>query len=285
MASERRILVVPKEQSSKSLQQLRLSHPRTGILSSYYADVQNEALLEAATIDMKGKRSWLGDGWVLSNGSASILTPVDPLFLYLALITKFSKAGEGEWKFVDIDSLQLESHEQMDAASLIVFFGMKSVQSRALVTLCEVKAISSDIQVVKIDNSKVINWLKRKCDASRFPKSLEGVVSSAAAGEELVRQAKVREMALLVSEYLPQYWANRLFAEFSGFAEVSENEQLLSKRVQAVVFDDPTSYTMGVASPQASKAKPVKPKSVKEKQLEKAAKKSKPITSFFQKKV
>ncbi|KAJ2005446.1 hypothetical protein GGI04_002239 [Coemansia thaxteri] len=296
MPGDRKVVVVPREQSGKALQHLRLPHPRTGALCSYYADAQSEAILEVAMVDMSGRRSWLGDDWVLGDGSASLLTPIDPLFLYLALVTNMSMAGsEGDWKFVDVDSLRLESHETMDAVSVGVLLDMATIKTRALAALCEVREITSDMQVAKIDTAKVIGWLKRKCDVSRFPKALESSVLNvsatgvAAAGvdSELVRQAKQREMALLVSEYLPQYWTARLFAEFGGFANASESEQTLVKRVQAVAFDAPESYMQGVANPSSGAklpAKQEKPKTAKEKQLEKAAKKAKPITSFFQKK-
>ncbi|KAJ2885244.1 hypothetical protein IWW38_005341 [Coemansia aciculifera] len=287
--AERKVLVVPAQQSSRVLQQLRLPHPRTGAPASYYADIKGEVLLEAATIDMDGRRSWLGNGWVSSDGSASLLTPIDPLFIYLAFITTMSivNSDNDEWKYVDVDSLRLETNEIMDAVSINVLLDMRSVRTRALGALCDVWDVASDTQVVRIDPAKVMGWLKRKCDPQRFPKSLESsVVDAAMEDSELADQARQREMALLVSEYLPQLWTSRLFSEFGGFAQVSENELLLVKRVQAVAFDAPESYVQGVANPSGSKlvAKQEKPKTAKEKQLEKAAQKAKSITSFFKKK-
>ncbi|KAJ2644536.1 hypothetical protein GGF44_000569 [Coemansia sp. RSA 1694] len=290
MSAERKILVVPAQQSGRVLQQLRLPHPRTGAPASYYADVEGEVLLEAATVDMSGRRSWLGDGWVSADGSASLLTPIDPLFVYLALITTMSMdSGDDEWKYVDVDSLRLETNDTMDAVSVTVLLSMSTVRTRALNALCDIRDVSSDMQVAKIDSAKVLAWLKRKCDPSRFPKALESSVVDAAVAvsAELAAQARQREMALLVSEYLSQHWTTRLFAEFGGFAQVSESEQLLVKRVQAVAFDSPDSYVQGVASPNAGSklaVKQEKPKTAKEKQLEKAAQKAKSITSFFKKK-
>ncbi|KAJ2599780.1 hypothetical protein GGF39_002089 [Coemansia sp. RSA 1721] len=283
---KRQVLAVPKEQQGQKLEQLRLPHPRTGNLSSYYADLQNEAVLEAATVDMDGKRSWLGNDWVIGDGSISILTPIDPLFLYLGLLTKISKAGDDEWKYMDINVLQLETYDQMDAFSIKRFFSMENLQTRALNEFCETKQISEEMNVVKIDSAKVMSWLKRKCSADRFPKSMENIISGKADDVELVKQAKSREMALLVSEYLSAYWTSRLFKDFGGIANVQEADQVFSKGVNAVKFDSPDSYTMGVPTPQALALanKVDKPKTAKEKQLEKAAKKSKPITSFFQKK-
>ncbi|KAJ2743966.1 hypothetical protein GGI20_003347 [Coemansia sp. BCRC 34301] len=289
MSVERKILVVPAQQSGRVLQQLRLPHPRTGAPTSYYADIEGEVLLEASTVDMNGRRSWLGDGWVSADGSASLLTPVDPLFIYLALITTMSMGGgdDSEWKYVDVDSLRLETNDTMDAVSVGVLLDMNRAKMRALNALCDVRDVSSDMQVAKIDSAKVLAWLKRKCDPGRLPKALKPSVVDTGVSAELAGQARQREMALLVSEYLPQYWTTRLFAEFGGFAQVSESEQLLVKRVQAVAFDAPESYVQGVASPNAGSklaAKQEKPKSVKEKQLEKAAQKAKSITSFFKKK-
>ncbi|KAJ2085457.1 hypothetical protein GGI16_006788 [Coemansia sp. S142-1] len=105
------------------------------------------------------------------------------------------------------------------------------------------------MQVAKINPAKVLSWLRRKCDPSRLPKVLESSVADTTVDSELACLAKQREMALLVSEYLSLYWTTKLFAEFGGFAQVSESEQILVKRVQAVVFDAPESYVQGVASP------------------------------------
>ncbi|KAJ2856671.1 hypothetical protein J3B02_001472 [Coemansia erecta] len=198
-----------------------------------------------------------------------------------------STAGDDEWKYVDISVLQLETHDQMDAFSVKKLFSMASIQKRALNEFCLAKEITEGTSVVKIDSTKVLSWLKRKCSVDRFPKAMEGIISSKAQDKELVKQAKIREMALLVSEYLSPYWTSRLFAEFGGFDSVQEEgEHVLSKQVQAIQFDSPDSYTMGVPNPQTLTAmtKTDKPKTAKEKQMEKAAKKSKPIISFFQKK-
>ncbi|KAJ2076395.1 hypothetical protein GGI16_008384, partial [Coemansia sp. S142-1] len=154
MSVERKIVVVPTQQSGRVLQQLRLPHPHSGVPTSYYADVENEVLLEAATVDMDGRRSWLGDGWVSADGSASLMTPIDPLFVYLGLFTTMSMDGGDEWKYVDVDSLRLETNDTMDAVSVGVLLDMSRVRSRALKALCDVRDISSDMQVAKINPAK-----------------------------------------------------------------------------------------------------------------------------------
>ncbi|KAJ1668641.1 hypothetical protein IW140_002071 [Coemansia sp. RSA 1813] len=291
MECRRKVLLVPKQQSGAVLQQLRLPNPRTGELSSYYADAQTETILEAANIDMKNKRSWLAGDWTISDGSAAVLTHVDPLFIYLALLTKASMSGDNEWRFVDIDNMLLESHGSTDAESIQLFFCMREARARALEALCTVRQISSDTVVVKIDAAKVMAWLKRKCDPNKLPHTLaESTVASLGASvpDDLAERAKTREIALLVAEYLPEYWTTRLFAEHGGFAGVCSSENVEAKRVQAMVFDSPDSYVQGVASPsnaaKLATKQQEKPKTAKEKQLERAAKKSKSITSFFQKK-
>ncbi|KAJ2488401.1 hypothetical protein IWW37_004835 [Coemansia sp. RSA 2050] len=285
MSVERKIVVVPKQQSGRVLQELRLPHPRSGMPASYYADIENEVLLEAATVDMNGRRSWLGDGWVSGDGSASLMTPTDPLFIYLGLLTTMCMGGGDEWKYVDVDSLRLETNNVMDAVSIGVLLDMARVKRRALSALCDVREVGGDT-VARIEPTKVLAWLRRKCDPGRLPSVLGSIVDAGVDGE-LARLAGQREMALLVSEYLPGYWTTRLFEEFGGFARVSENEQMLVKRVQAVVFDAPESYALGVATPGSGSklsTKQEKPKTAKEKQLEKAALKAKSITSFFKKK-
>ncbi|KAJ2804866.1 hypothetical protein H4R20_002333 [Coemansia guatemalensis] len=286
MTTERRVLIAPKEFSDKQLKRLQLPHPRNNELYSYYADTQSETLAEVVRVNMKGKRSWAGSNWVLSDGSLLMLTPIDPLFIYLSLITKISLTGDDEWRFVDIEAIGLETYENMDADSLRTFLSMKKSMEKALVTLCEVKQITDDVRVAKIDRGKTIAWLRRKCDASRLPKDFNIGANDTADDAELLEQTRTREMVLLISEYLPQYWMEQLMAEFGGFAKVHASEQMAAKRVKEAVFDAPETYTQGVAAPSLTD-KPVKqekPKTAREKQLEKAARNSKPITNFFKKK-
>ncbi|KAJ2657590.1 hypothetical protein IWW48_004454 [Coemansia sp. RSA 1200] len=280
MECKRRVVLAPRQQSGKTLQQLRLPNPRTSELGSYYVDVEAETILEAVRVDMKDKRSWLVGNWAISDGSATILSAVDPLFVYLGLLTRASMSGDSEWRFVDIDNMLLESHAGMDAESVRVFFGLPIIRARALETLCVVRRISSDTVVVKIDADKVVAWLRRKCERSG---GLSPAVASLLSGDATGGQAanaRTREMALLVSEYLSEYWTARMLAEYGGSVGDGGGGKM-------VVFDAPESYVQGVANskiPAKQQQQQEKPRTAKEKQLEKAAKKSKSITSFFQKK-
>ncbi|KAJ2305254.1 hypothetical protein H4R23_004298 [Coemansia sp. Cherry 401B] len=254
MSADRKVIIVPEKYSGRSLKRLQLPHPRTGAPCSYYADMESESLLEVVGVDMNGKRSWMGNGWVRSDGSLSMLTPVDPLFIYLSMITNMSVSGE-ETKFVDVDSISLES--QMDAQSISALMSMSTLKQRALDVLCEARQISDNVCVVKIDQGKVLSWLKRKCSVERFPAALNGCVEGIA-DEELREQTKAREMVLLVSEYLQPFWTDKLISEFGGFAQVCENEKKATKANSAIAFDSPESYTPGVADPKT------KPASVKQ---------------------
>ncbi|KAJ1742285.1 Ribonuclease H2 subunit B [Coemansia sp. RSA 1086] len=276
MSTDKKVIVVPKRLSGEKLERIQLPHPRTEELCSYYIDNSTETVLEVVTVDMKGKRSWLGDGWVHSNGSLHMLTPIDPLFIYLTLITQQSQTKD-DWKFVDIDSLGLES------PFIGKFVKMQGLKQKALDKLCDFRQISEDVCVAKIDVDKVIRWLKNKCAAERMPKVLESYVSEFE-NDELKEQARIREMTLLVSEYLLPFWNGKLFKEYGGFVKVCDSEKLAAKAASAVIYDAPESYTPGIAPPSKAGSKQEKPKTAKERQLEKAASKSKPITSFFQKK-
>ncbi|KAJ2513379.1 hypothetical protein H4217_006373 [Coemansia sp. RSA 1939] len=287
MECKRKVVLAPRQQSGKALQQLRLPNPRTSELGSYYVDVEAETILEAVRVDMKGRRSWLAGDWAISDGSATVLSAVDPLFVYLGLLTRATmSSGDSEWRFVDIDNMLLESHAGMDAESVRVFFGLPSARARALETLCVVRRVSSDTVVVKIDADKVVAWLRRKCEPSGdlLPPAVASLLAGGAVGGQAAG-AGAREMALLVSEYLSEYWATRLLAEYGGSVDNGGGGE------KTVVFDAPESYVQGVASSKApvrqqqqQQQQQEKPKTAKEKQLEKAAKKSKSITSFFQKK-
>ncbi|KAJ2508587.1 hypothetical protein GGI11_006047, partial [Coemansia sp. RSA 2049] len=136
-----------------------------------------------------------------------------------------------------------------------------------------------------IDADKVVAWLRRKCERSGdlLPPAVASLLAGGAVGGQAAGTG-AREMALLVSEYLSEYWATRLLAEYGGSVDNGGGGE------KTVVFDAPESYVQGVASTktpvkqQQQQQQQEKPKTAKEKQLEKAAKKSKSITSFFQKK-
>lgn len=248
MTDGKRVLIIPKQQTGKTLQHLWLPHPRTNELCNYYADTEHEVLLEPVQIDMAGKRSWMGNEWVSSNGSATMLTPIDPLFICLALITNMSMQG-GEGRFVNLDDLRMESNERTDGKSIGILLNMKGIKPQALSILCETRDITDDMQVVRIDGAKTMEWLKSKCKADRLPeklgKGIEYTISGVPDTERgaLVFQAKEREMALLVSEYLSEQWTARLFKEFGDFAQITEYEKQMAKQnAKAVVYDDPESY-------------------------------------------
>ncbi|KAJ1938072.1 hypothetical protein EC988_007703, partial [Linderina pennispora] len=244
MSVARRVVIAPKQCSSERLQHLRLPHPRAKSASSYYADVQNQILLEATKVDMKGKRSWFGDNWVQGDGSLSILTPTDPLFIYLKLITEESRMKDGSYKFIDIDSLKLESHGTKDAVSLSVLFSMKDVKRRAMETLCEVQEINEETVMVKVSEDKVVRWLKKKCNLAMFPRALERTVVAVAGncGEQVREEAMLREMVYLVAEYLEEEWVGKLVDAFGGFKLIEERDkQVASARKSAVSYDGPES--------------------------------------------
>ncbi|KAJ2548370.1 hypothetical protein IWW35_004217, partial [Coemansia sp. RSA 1878] len=61
---------------------------------------------------MAGRRLWAGNGWVHSNGSLSMLTPIDLLFIFLSLLTQASQS-DNEFKFIDVNSIGFELHVDM----------------------------------------------------------------------------------------------------------------------------------------------------------------------------
>ncbi|KAJ1735078.1 hypothetical protein LPJ61_000740 [Coemansia biformis] len=277
-AVERRIVVAPELLQGVRLRRLRLPHPRTDALCSFYADTGSETVLEAVRVDLSGRRSWLGDGWVSASGSATMLTPVDPLFLYLSLLTVACKRGD-EWRFVDIDSIGLEAGDGADPGSVRALLALHAARKRALDALCDTREVGDSV-VVRVDQRKVLAWLCRKCDGSRLPDALLGLAATAAGGSDEL--ARTNEMALLVAEYLPQYWREQL-VDALGLAAFRRTR---AAPAAAPVYDAPETYAYGAADPQpgvvpARPAKKDKPPTAKERQLAEAAKRSKPITSFF----
>ncbi|KAJ2714010.1 hypothetical protein H4R19_001953 [Coemansia spiralis] len=276
MAAERRIVVAPGQLRGAQLRRLRLLHPRTGALCSFYAHAGTETVLEAVRVDLSGRRSWLGDGWVSGPGIASVLTPVDPLFLFLALLTAACQRGD-DWRFVDVGSLGLEAGEGVDAGSTQALLAMSGARQRALAALCETREVGNTT-VARPDRQKVLAWLRRKCTVGQLPDALQCQAAAGEAGE----LARANEMALLVAEYLPPFWSAQL-VDALGLAEIRQSR---TTRAAATVYDAPESYMYGAADPQpgvapAQPAKKDKPPTAKQRQLAEAAKRSKPITSFF----
>ncbi|KAJ1784413.1 hypothetical protein LPJ62_004651, partial [Coemansia sp. RSA 2167] len=125
--------------------------------------LHTNTLLKVVQIDMAGRRSWAGNSWVHSNGSLSMLTPIDPLFIFLSLLTQASQS-DNEFKFIDVNSIGFESH--VDTASVSAFLAMDAVQKKALATLCETRQISESVCVAKVDPGQVLTWLKHKFSSS-----------------------------------------------------------------------------------------------------------------------
>ncbi|KAJ2782643.1 hypothetical protein H4R18_002163 [Coemansia javaensis] len=273
MAVERRVVAVPSHLQGARLQRLRLPHPRAGALCSFYADAASETVLEVVRVDAGGQRSWLGDGWVEGSGAALLLTPVDPLFLFLRLLTDACQgSGDSEWRFVDIGSIGLEAGEGQDPESVRALLGLPNARRRALATLCETREVA-DTVVARVDRQRTVAWLCRKCSGDRLPEPLRAQLEEGL--------ARTNEMALLVAEYLSPFWS-ALVADTLGLAAVRDAP---SRPAQAPVYDAPDTYLPGggIAAPKVEAKPKAKAPSAKERQLAEAAKKSKPITSFFAK--
>ncbi|KAK4053825.1 hypothetical protein OIV83_001481 [Microbotryomycetes sp. JL201] len=161
---------------------LRLPHPRTRLPSLFLPATSGDGgarccrLLEVQRIsaDTDKQRSWFIGQDVVSDGTLGLLTPFDPLWLVISILStvpnRFMQQTElWEWAAQRVSiadssssSLDAEKELKMTAEDILSFGQLQCVQDR-LDEVCDTQAHDGLI-LYRLDNAKVLRALKRKVD-------------------------------------------------------------------------------------------------------------------------
>ncbi|GJJ71193.1 ribonuclease H2 subunit B [Entomortierella parvispora] len=258
-----------------------LPNPSSGLPSRY--TIQDGKLFEMQMIDSEGLRSWFVGNTIQSDGSLFLITPIDPVFMFIPILDIVrKKTKESEGRFMTVEGI----FESDQYSSLRRLTDLAKVQTY-LELVCEVRNASSTDKTFRLEDEKTMAWLRKKVEIliSQFA-SIPVLVDSIAYTESLpenIRKEAIMQSALrLVTSYLSDHWATTLSAEYS-FPELEK----LESRTQLPSVAD---FGKRAGMEFEEDGKPVKdtkkPKlSVGQRKLAKASTAGmKPLSSFFAKK-
>ncbi|KFH72551.1 hypothetical protein MVEG_02840 [Podila verticillata NRRL 6337] len=277
--TQQRICIGPtvSAHSEKPISML-LPNPTSGFPSRYV--IQNGKLYEMQVAAAEGIRSWFVGETIQSDGSLYMITPLDPIFMFIPILEIVRQQTSGSaGRFMVVDDI----FENDQYTSLRHLTQLHSVE-KLLAQICEVR--DGSLKTFRMDDERVMAWLKKKMDhlEANF-ESIPALVDSITYSESLpsgCRKETITQSSLkLVCAYLSEDWATRLSATYS-FPQL---DALESRTQVSSVLD--FGKRSGMDFDEDPKAKEVKkPKmSVGQRKLAKASTAGmKPLSSFFAKK-
>ncbi|KAL7748231.1 hypothetical protein RI367_006417 [Sorochytrium milnesiophthora] len=316
MLAESRVLVVC---ASDRLKVLHLPHPRTGSPASFgwtvgiaYED-DGASLLEIQQVPAVGTKSWFIDNAVKSDGTVTIMSPVDPLFVLLPLLDRQRcKTDDSLGRYLTVEDI-LHSDSVPDLMTL----SESSALPEQLKLICDHQPAGAET-VYRLSDERTLRWLRYKTsqlvdtyDAFPCLQTLNKLVSMSDELSEAdnirARETRIRVAIDIVSDYLPDAWADILLRSYQlrppvtpilcavltwayvlgSFTQTSESLQDIIRRElqgHGSTSKRPTSCDLGQQQgASAAAAKRVKP-SVGVQKLAKASKSGmQSLTSFFKK--
>ncbi|KAF9202528.1 Ribonuclease H2 subunit B [Haplosporangium sp. Z 27] len=257
-----------------------LPNPSSGLPSRYV--IQEGELYEMQMLDSEGLRSWFIKDTIQSDGSLYIITPIDPVFMFIPILDIVRrKTIESEGRF-----LSLQDIFESDQYTSLRHLSQLSKVEQYLALVCDVQD-SSSIKSFRLNDDLVMIWLKRKVETlvNNFD-SITALVDSIAYTESLppaCRTEAITQSALrLVSAYLSDSWATKLAAEY----QFPELDRLESRTQLPIMSDFGKRSGMDLDDDSKPNKEVKKPKmSAGQKKLAKASTTGmKPLSSFFAKK-
>lgn len=241
----------------------------------------NGSVLELVQFNEK-HRSWFLDETVSSNGKIYMTSKIDPLFIFLQYLERECKT-------------RAQPLDQILEGSSVIFIEVLKMEQLKLVA--DQKG-SDDLKAFMFNEEKTLKWLKKKFALIKDTLRDQNIISSGSSSMNFVKSSlecntvdedSLAEAALgIISEYISSELIEKL-DEFYGISEKSK-EPVNQKRKSEVVGSEGDRKRIKVEEednlPEISpKIIKVAPKiTTKSKALEKAAKGSKAISSFFTKK-
>lgn len=185
------VLIAPEE--CQRLVRVTLPNPRDGKPQHFLRDDENMALYEMIKFSEK-YRSWLIDDLLCSDGHFSMLTKMDPLFMFVRVLSTYAKD-----RFRPLhDICQEFSTEQRD------FSPLDCVLSPYIhwPSICDTQEIDGDLYV-RFSETKTLNWLLKKHD--RLMDKLKTELGDNTSKATLMSQAND-----LLSDYIPDQICDKL---------------------------------------------------------------------------
>ncbi|KAI8088291.1 ribonuclease H2, subunit B [Thamnidium elegans] len=280
-----------EDQELNDLTELYLPCPRSSRRSVYFHDKQGK-LYELKKVTGPGRKSaWLIDNTIHKDGAVRFITPIDPLFMALPIIEQASK--EGKFRslddifsrenvnievvandFMDEEALAEEYSKPIDVHRLTNITGFKE----QLGHLCDMKEITSNLFVYKLNEENALNWLVMKVDAIMSNENFKKLFEQVTKEQDLMKI----EAVYTLSNYINQGWFNKLLTKL----DLDEKKEELGDITNYVTDVSPSAYFKRVHPEERMLDAPAKKKKLEvPRSLSKVNTRGmKPLTSFFTKK-
>ncbi|KAF8315966.1 ribonuclease H2, subunit B [Amanita rubescens] len=245
---------------------LRLPHPRTGIASLFLPvkgpkDTAGDisVILEVQAVTPAETRSWFLDNEVVSDGRLLLMSPIDPTFLLFPILQATNPPEDGyEHHFRPADdifedaSLKIEErcgrHDDtsydVNAQDILQLASLPCIKD-ALRRVCDMKEITSKIEVYRFSESKALEYLRKKVAYLSSPSTVEGsktLLRNLAKdglfddGKEKLLEgtllARIRAACETLSQYLPKSLGGALEASYD-FGDLEKHLKNLRDEVIA----------------------------------------------------
>lgn len=175
---------------------LSLRHPKSDASTSY---VLNNGFLQELHWFKQSCGSWFLGDYVCEDGSLYIITPVDPIFIFLPIFAGARlKKGTGLGMFRQLDEiLYVEGYPS--------YQHLMSMAEDSMQLVCVVKEIGSS-KFFRLDDSKVLSWLC--CKVLQLKASLTKLDKNYAIQDE---KETLKEIVSILGEYvMDEPWLNLL---------------------------------------------------------------------------
>lgn len=228
-------------------------------------------------------RSWFLDETVVSNGKIYLTSKVDPLFIFLQYLEQDCKT-------------KVQPLDQILEGSAVIFGEVLKMKQMKLVA--DQKG-SDDLKAFKFNEEKTLKWLREKFEIIKNSLRDQKIISSGSSSMNFVKSSleveavdedAIAEAALgIISEYISLDLIEKL-DEIYGISAKSKEPANLKRKSDVNGADGERKRIKveeqeNVPEESPTNVKVAQPKvTTKSKALEKAAKGSKSINSFFTKK-
>lgn len=199
---------------------VNLRHPNTGEAGVFLFSSANNSVQEILTF-AEGKRSWLIEESVKSDGKMHLSTPIDPIFLVLPYLKKYCTA-----QAIPLDQL-LRDDEFPQMERLLKCTGLKSLNMVAD------RKGDEELNAFKYNEEKTLLWLQKKTErvADILKQKKIHVINGAASAtfvassrdENVNTEAYLKHAHGIVSEYLMEDLSDKLLKYLNLTEETNTN--------------------------------------------------------------
>jgi len=254
----------------------KLPHPKNGFVSLFL--FQETKMFEVIKFEDKF-RSWLVEDSVQSDGSLHLLTTFDPIFLIIPYLRKAVKEG----RYMQLEDILV------DSAFPSLRHLEKALSHEALLHICSSKQ-SADILAYKLDEEKLLAWLKRKVENTAKHLSDSNTIVKPGMSANFVHTTTQAEYLRAAHEFVSDYISNNYSVKLKDSLGIKDKENVKETAIeppskkQKIATDGVQSggdYRADKSDSKPAKKVPVK-RTVAQAKLDKVDKKGmKNMSSFF----